>query len=124
MGPSVMVGSPPTSFSSSASPSSKKLRRSSYEVLQGLAGPDSSLPLPRRDINGNEFDGIREGIPMLSPTSYKRMSSPTRTLSRASLSLLYVAQVLRTYFGVQEYQSHLSVSHSLFVFNDYGADIM
>jgi hypothetical protein len=60
-------------------------RRSSYDILHSIAGPDSSLPLPKRD--GLEENGIREGIPMtfgISPASptFKRASSPTRTLSR------------------------------------------
>ena len=64
-------------------------RRSSFEVLQGLAGPESSLPLPRRDDAMRDGGGIREGVPMdfgarsVSPNGYKRASSPTRTLSRA-----------------------------------------
>lgn len=72
--------------------SSKMQRRTSFEVLQGIAGPDSNLPLPSR-LNGLDDVGsgsIREGVPMsfglgnsqshLSPS--KRTSSPTRTLSR------------------------------------------
>lgn len=66
-------------------------RRSSFDVLHGLAGPDSSLPLPKREslnFTLKGADGIREGIPMEfggSPAHkdlIKRMSSPTRTLSR------------------------------------------
>lgn len=68
-------------------------RRSSFDVLQGLAGRDSSLPLPRRESAMPSFKagGIPEGIPMdfgvLSNTRdpIKRISSPTRTLSRMSL---------------------------------------
>ena len=82
---------PPTSFAPVVPTSTKMKRRSSYDVLQGIAGPESSLPLPRRDGVGIEEGGIREGIPMnfgvgpVSPTAYKRVSSPTRTLSRTSL---------------------------------------
>ncbi|KAG6816051.1 hypothetical protein H0H87_008967 [Tephrocybe sp. NHM501043] len=55
--------SPPTSFAPIASTSATKVkRRSSFEVLQGIAGPDSNLPLPKRD--GNEENGIQEGVPM------------------------------------------------------------
>ena len=80
----------PSSASSSHFPSHPTLkvqRRSSYEVLSGLAGPESSLPLPRLNNNGRrgsfgEESGIREGIPVTSPS--KRVSSPTRTLSRTS----------------------------------------
>ncbi|EGN96992.1 hypothetical protein SERLA73DRAFT_185255 [Serpula lacrymans var. lacrymans S7.3] len=88
------ISSPP-SYCSSRPPSydssPKVKRRSSFDVLHGLAGPESSLPLPRRDGNGiasMKQDGIREGIPMdfgpssSTPTAYKRISSPTRTLSR------------------------------------------
>lgn len=67
---------------------SKVRRRLSYDVLHSIAGPDSSLPLPRRD--GMDDNGIQEGVPMnygSSPTTppYKRPSSPTRTLSRTYL---------------------------------------
>ena len=57
-------------------------KRNSFEVLHGLAGPDSSLPLPRREERSRSFgeeNGIREGIPTASGT---RSQSPTRTLSR------------------------------------------
>lgn len=80
--PLMALSSPPSSYN----PSPKMSKRSSFEVLHGIAGPDSNLPLPRRgEMNGSE-DGIREGIPMnfgaTSPTHHKRISSPTRTLSR------------------------------------------
>lgn len=82
--------SPPSSSYSGASTSTKMKRRSSYDILHGIAGPESNLPLPRRD-GALEENGIREGVPMnfgagsVSPTAYKRTSSPTRTLSRAFL---------------------------------------
>jgi hypothetical protein len=71
--------------------------------MQTLVGPDSgsSLPLPRRMMEGaNGLDadgGIKEGIPMnfgagggaqASPSSYRRSSSPSRSLSRESLILI------------------------------------
>lgn len=76
-------------------------KRNSREHLYGLAGPESSLPLPRRDpsrtrnVSGggldDGMDGIKEGIPSsFGSTSSahlhtpKRQSSPTRSLSRAS----------------------------------------
>lgn len=66
----------------------KTSRRSSYEVLKGIA-PDSNLPLPRREP-GTALEDFREGIPLtfgnggtVSPPGYKRGGSPTRTLSRA-----------------------------------------
>ena len=70
-------------------------RRSSFDILHSLAGPDSNLPLPRRDPGLLSQDGIREGVPMdfgTSPTSqsYKRQSSPTRTLSRACQSFRFL----------------------------------
>ncbi|KAF8972776.1 hypothetical protein BDZ97DRAFT_1649862 [Flammula alnicola] len=73
---------PPSSYVPTAiqTPTNIK-RRSSHDVLSSLAGPDSSLPLPKREII--EENGIREGIPMQSP--YKRTPSPTK--SRASSSL-------------------------------------
>ncbi|KIP01856.1 hypothetical protein PHLGIDRAFT_26828 [Phlebiopsis gigantea 11061_1 CR5-6] len=72
----------PSTSTFPSSPLLKLQRRSSYEVLSGLAGPESNLPLPRPSANGGIFGeegGIREGIPALSPS--KRVSSPTRTLS-------------------------------------------
>ncbi|KAF9472857.1 hypothetical protein BDN70DRAFT_886506 [Pholiota conissans] len=69
---------PPSSYvpSSIQSPAAMK-RRSSHDILQSIAGPDSSLPLPRREIIQEE-NGIREGIPTQSP-SYKRAPSPTKS---------------------------------------------
>jgi hypothetical protein len=60
-------------------------RRSSYDILQGIAGPESNLPLPKRD---GEDESIREGIPAsfgspTSPNAQKRPTSPMRSLSRA-----------------------------------------
>ncbi|KAI9062716.1 hypothetical protein FKP32DRAFT_1612463 [Trametes sanguinea] len=76
--------SPPSSFTP------RMARRSSYDALQGLAGPDSSLPLPRRDgerkLSFGEENGIREGIPTPSGSG-NRASSPTRTLSRNARAL-------------------------------------
>lgn len=80
---------PPSAFSPTTA-AIKMKRRSSYDVLHNLAGPDSNLPLPlpRRDGLGSDENGIREGVPLTfsvrsaSPSSYKRVSSPTRTLSR------------------------------------------
>ena len=79
----------PSSSTFPSSPLLKLQRRSSHEVLSGLAGPESNLPLPRPNANGRrgslgEDGAIREGIPALSPS--KRVSSPTRTLSRTSAS--------------------------------------
>jgi len=77
---------PPSSYTPVASTSTKMKRRSSYDILQGIAGPESNLPLPKRD--GLDENGIQEGVPMsfgvgpASPPSYKRASSPMRTLSR------------------------------------------
>ncbi|KAG1812921.1 uncharacterized protein BJ212DRAFT_1369012 [Suillus subaureus] len=85
----------PVSYTTSFS-TPKMQRRSSFDVLQGLAGRESNLPLPRRESATPILrrDGIREGIPMDfggSPghaVNTKRMSSPTRTLSRMSLAPL------------------------------------
>ncbi|KAJ8516491.1 hypothetical protein ONZ45_g6203 [Pleurotus djamor] len=95
----LMISSPPppSSYSPSSSSSNVK-RRSSFDVLQGLAGPDSNLPLPRRDPNGIEENGIQEGVPKSfgssSPTSTRRTSSPTRTLSRIPVSSVGNARAL------------------------------
>ena len=86
------ISAPPSSFNANFS-TPKMNRRSSFDILQGLAGRDSSLPLPRRESATPSFkaEGIPEGIPMdfgnLSSTRepVKRISSPTRTLSRTSL---------------------------------------
>ncbi|TCD69491.1 hypothetical protein EIP91_007421 [Steccherinum ochraceum] len=85
---------PPSSYTNGHSGSSRMSRRNSYEVLQTLAGPDSSLPLPRRESrNFGEENGIREGIPMASPTK-QRAASPTRTLSRIPVSSVGNARAL------------------------------
>jgi hypothetical protein len=82
---------PPPSDQRPTTPNGNIKRRSSFDVLQSLAGPDSNIPLPRREPGSLNPDGIREGIPMdfgagPSTPSYKRQSSPTRTLSRACQS--------------------------------------
>ncbi|KAH7922624.1 hypothetical protein BV22DRAFT_1037288 [Leucogyrophana mollusca] len=93
------ISSAPTSYTPSFS-TPKMQRRSSFDVLQGLAGRDSSLPLPRRDANGTPSHGIREGIPMdfgvgsVNRDSYKRVSSPTRTLSRIPVASVGNARAL------------------------------
>lgn len=69
-------------------------KRNSFEVLHGLAGPDSNLPLPRRDERRSSFgegNEIREGIPTSSGT---RAPSPTRTLSRIPVSSVGNARAL------------------------------
>jgi hypothetical protein len=86
--PTSPLPNPSTSELPRTSPNGKVKRRSSFDVLQSLAGPDSSLPLPRRDPGPLSQDGIREGVPMdfgagTPSQPYKRLSSPTRTLSRA-----------------------------------------
>lgn len=86
------ISAPPSSYNANFT-TPKMRRRSSFDVLQGLAGRDSNLPLPRRESATPSFktEGIPEGIPMdfggLSNTRepIKRISSPTRTLSRMSL---------------------------------------
>ncbi|KAI9450074.1 hypothetical protein F5148DRAFT_987255 [Russula earlei] len=98
--------SPPPSPSPDPHPSpattpngNKVRRRSSFDVLQSLAGPDSNLPLPRRDPGPLSQDGIREGVPMdftAGPSNppYKRQPSPTRTLSRIPVSSVGNARAL------------------------------
>ncbi|KAJ3994777.1 hypothetical protein F5050DRAFT_422751 [Lentinula boryana] len=123
------LNSPPPSSYSNRSPTpsgsspTKVARRTSFEVLQGIAGPDSSLPLPmtgRRElghsVNGSlNENGIKEGVPMTSPTSYKRVSSPTRTLSRipvASVDLSGNARALAEEGAVAPSISSSSLLHS------------
>lgn len=77
-----MTSPPPSSYVAVDATPTKVKRRSSYDILQGIAGRDSSLPLPKKDVL--EENGIQEGIPA-TPPSYKRVSSPTRTLSRMSV---------------------------------------
>jgi len=86
MASSSTSSTPPSSFVPNGPTPIKMKRRSSHDVLLSIAGPDSSLPLPKREpVDEN---GIQEGVPMtfgvspISPPSYKRVSSPTRTLSR------------------------------------------
>jgi hypothetical protein len=81
---------PPSSYVPGTSTPTKVKRRSSHDVLLNIAGPESHLPLPKREAG--EENGIREGIPSNYPpsqTSFKRTPSPTRTLSRASSLYLY-----------------------------------
>ncbi|KAI0292257.1 hypothetical protein BC826DRAFT_1105543 [Russula brevipes] len=90
---------PPPSEHRPTTPNGKVKRRSSFDILHSLAGPDSSLPLPRRDTGLFSQDGIREGVPMdfgagPSSQSYKRQSSPTRTLSRIPVSSVGNARAL------------------------------
>ncbi|CAK5267769.1 unnamed protein product [Mycena citricolor] len=85
-----------------SSPPSK--RRSSYDVLRDLA-PESNLPLPRRegrDSNAAGLEDFKDGVPMdfereggsSGGASYKRLSSPTRTLSRIPVSSVGNARAL------------------------------
>ncbi|KAF7309915.1 hypothetical protein MIND_00363800 [Mycena indigotica] len=86
----------PTSPSSPPNQTTPTKRRSSYEVLQSLAGPDSGLPLPRRD-NSAPLEDFKEGVPMSfdGPSSPpKRIGSPTRTLSRIPVSSVGNARAL------------------------------
>ncbi|KAF9530319.1 hypothetical protein CPB83DRAFT_850699 [Crepidotus variabilis] len=109
-GNGAVPSTPPSSFSMvNGTPSKdgmaaiKMKRRSSYDVLQDLAGPESSLPLPskREGLDGlmNGSSGIKEGVPMTfsvsTPTHYKRQSSPTRTLSRIPVSAVGNARALQ-----------------------------
>lgn len=78
----------PSSFSHGQPSTPTKLqRRSSFDRLHNIA-PDSSLPLPKRE-NMRAEGSIREGVPMEFGVSdaksghHKRVSSPTRTYSRA-----------------------------------------
>lgn len=110
-----------------ASGMSNMNKRNSREHLHGLAGPESSLPLPRRDpsrqrnVSGGGLDegmdGIKEGIPFsFNPISSahlhtpKRQSSPTRSLSRTSSpNHKYPMQLITSSVTPQEYLSRLWV---------------
>jgi len=97
--PSPLPDPPPPSDQRPTTPNGKIKRRSSFDILQSLAGPDSNIPLPRREPGSLNPDGIREGIPMdfgagPSTPSYKRQSSPTRTLSRIPVSSVGNARAL------------------------------
>ncbi|KAI0339570.1 hypothetical protein BDW22DRAFT_1431475 [Trametopsis cervina] len=89
---------PPSSYASSSNgststPSKVARRRSSFEVLSTMAGPDSNLPLPKVLGRSPSFgEEIREGIPTSSPS--KRLSSPTRTLSRIPVASVGNARAL------------------------------
>ncbi|KAI0309216.1 hypothetical protein OF83DRAFT_94029 [Amylostereum chailletii] len=104
---------PPAANGTGASPPSPSpltlkasRRRSSFETLASLAGPESSLPLPlpKREREQGMGSSIREGIPMefggAGPSregygyAYKRQSSPTRTLSRIPVSSVGNARAL------------------------------
>ncbi|KAF8347983.1 hypothetical protein F5887DRAFT_955095 [Amanita rubescens] len=87
---------PPSSFSGPVSSATKMKRRSSYDILQGIAGPESSLPLPKRD---GEDESIREGIPAsfgspTGPNTQKRPTSPMRGLSRIPVAAVGNARAL------------------------------
>ncbi|KAI0358243.1 hypothetical protein OH77DRAFT_1421553 [Trametes cingulata] len=103
MSPAELDSAPPSSYTP------RIARRSSYDALQGLAGPESSLPLPRRDSENS----IREGIPT-SSGSGNRSSSPTRTLSRIPVSSVGNARALAEEDGNSSMHSNhnLSVSTS------------
>ncbi|KAG5654166.1 hypothetical protein H0H81_006548 [Sphagnurus paluster] len=91
---------PPTSYPTTVSAAVKVKRRSSYDVLQGIAGPESNLPLPKRDGPDENGHSIQEGVPVsfslvsTSPPLFKRASSPTRTLSRIPVASVGNARAL------------------------------
>ncbi|KAI6112989.1 hypothetical protein F5141DRAFT_1188201 [Pisolithus sp. B1] len=99
------ISHPPVAYNNSFS-TPKMQRRSSFDVLQGLAGPESNLPLPKRESITpilKVADGIREGIPLEfgggSPHRdlLKRISSPTRTLSLSAFPRRFPPKsILRT----------------------------
>ncbi|TFK17296.1 hypothetical protein FA15DRAFT_676175 [Coprinopsis marcescibilis] len=108
--PSAYVSPPPVSTSPTSTAAIKMKRRSSYDVLQNIAGPESSLPLPKRvesSLSLNDMDAgsgtIKEGVPMsfgisppngTSPPFSKRIPSPTRTLSRIPIASVGNARFL------------------------------
>ncbi|KAK7012851.1 hypothetical protein R3P38DRAFT_3402288 [Favolaschia claudopus] len=103
----------PLPATSPTSPS-KIARRSSYDVLSGIAGADSNLPLPRRDTSSVPLEDFKEGVPMSfsnggpsSPPSSYRTGSPTRTLSRIPVASVGNARAL-----ADDGQTRVSVSSS------------
>ncbi|KAJ3760164.1 hypothetical protein EV360DRAFT_40408 [Lentinula raphanica] len=116
---------PPSSYSNrsptpSGSSPTRVARRTSFEVLQGIAGPDSNLPLPMtgkrelsHSVNGSlNENGIKEGVPMTSPPAHKRASSPTRTLSRIPVASVGNARALAEEGAVAPSASSSSLLHS------------
>ncbi|KAF9038606.1 hypothetical protein BJ165DRAFT_1499150 [Panaeolus papilionaceus] len=101
-GLSTSTNAPPSSFNAPNGLSTKMKRRSSHDVLQSLAGPESSLPLPKRDMSSASTEDltstsprIQEGVPYpSSPPGHKRASSPFRSFSRIPVSSVGNARVL------------------------------
>lgn len=85
--------SPSSELPSYATPQTFRMakRLPSYEVLQGMAGPESMLPLPLKDGQASAGVGvIKEGVPTtLGGEIRTRSSSPTRTLSSEYAFSLY-----------------------------------
>ncbi|KIL69096.1 hypothetical protein M378DRAFT_7828 [Amanita muscaria Koide BX008] len=113
--PASMSTTPPPPSSFPVSKATKMQRRSSYDVLQGIAGPDSSLPLPKREGANLEDGSIPEGIPMsfgasTSPNHQRRPSSPTRSLSRIPVSAVGNARALAEEVNGSTPQRSLSYS--------------
>ncbi|GJJ11307.1 hypothetical protein Clacol_005539 [Clathrus columnatus] len=100
---------PPTEAHTSHISSSKISRRSSWEQLSTMTGPESHipLPLPNHNLNGRSMkqeDVIKEGVPLefgvsslsasSSSTSMRRAESPTRSMSRIPVSSVGHARIL------------------------------
>ncbi|KAH8108321.1 hypothetical protein DFH11DRAFT_1634401 [Phellopilus nigrolimitatus] len=86
----------PSSSNGTAQTPKMQRRTSSFEILQGLAGPESLLPLPKKDGGPLRPEGIlREGVPTEFMSSANgRSSSPTRTLSRIPVASVGHARTL------------------------------
>ncbi|THH07317.1 hypothetical protein EW145_g3458 [Phellinidium pouzarii] len=91
----------PSSYIGLGHTSRAQRRNSSFEVLQGLAGPESFLPLPKKDVGPIRSDDIQEGVPAdfaasltSSENHSRRSSSPTRTLSRIPVASVGHARTL------------------------------
>ncbi|TDL23580.1 hypothetical protein BD410DRAFT_820587 [Rickenella mellea] len=93
----------PSSYNPPSSPTTKMQRRTSFDILQGLAGPESYLPLPKRDSMAHppqKQEGIKEGVPVsfgigrVETPQSKRVPSPTRTLSRIPVASVGHARTL------------------------------
>ncbi|PPQ64358.1 hypothetical protein CVT24_008427 [Panaeolus cyanescens] len=94
-GASSSSNAPPSSFNATNGLSTKMKRRSSHDVLLSLAGPDSNLPIPKRELTSVSAEDltstspkIQEGVPYpSSPPGHKRASSPFRSFSRNARAL-------------------------------------
>ncbi|GLB41642.1 hypothetical protein LshimejAT787_1002420 [Lyophyllum shimeji] len=87
---------PPSSFTPPLTTATKVKRRSSYDVLQGIAGPDSNLPLPKRE--SLDENGIQEGPhanPQPHPGCFRRQCTGTSRRGPASITTALPEQLVQ-----------------------------